>query len=538
MSKQTRQQLSQRPVENPQQGSRQVRQQVAASGIDAVPSYIPQIQDPDLQGFLGGLSQVQPVLLKMMQEGQAQNDQQGTADRLGGVQTQKDEPSYAQAYFRTDGVVKGQEDASLLLQRYNTEFDKDKGDLEGWLAEQYGSRLKGIQDKDYIEGYSRAITPALADIRKQHTDYHRKAVETRVESNAMQLLTGGVRSYLTTGEQALPDGYISSVRDYIGKNLGVSPKRFDELLFETVRTLGDEGQIDAYEVLKKDHPDGTPGLYNDPSWRHKIDQAAAHSMTVANTRAQRDRDERQNKALYPVFAEEDPKKAQAMFSDLKRGGLFSRADDLIKWEKLIYEKVDGKPDAGQLEKEGTLLSKVYQGGVSYRDILDAQAHGDITSSQRKYLLSESRRVQQENRTLAQAAGREEAAIYKSREFKDAEDFLKGMLRPRQKDAMDFDSERFLFDNAQLAQAHRELGRAAAGKKPEEVGAVVDEITKRYMKRRQDKDAGYTQDQQARVGSGQIPFKNLAEAQDAARKGLLSPAEFRTYIDYFKDQNAR
>lgn len=66
----------------------------------------------------------------------------------------------------------------------------------------------------------------------------RQAAEGRVESNAVQMLTGGLKSYLTSGDGSVPAEYISSVRDYLGKNLGVSSQRFDELTFEAAKSLG------------------------------------------------------------------------------------------------------------------------------------------------------------------------------------------------------------------------------------------------------------------------------------------------------------
>lgn len=536
MPRQERTQISYRPTVDARQGGRQVRSQVAPGATDSVGprSYYHHQSDPTLQGFLAGLGQVQPSISRMMQEQAQAASEQAKVDRLGGAGPQSEEAAYTSSYFHTDGLVRGQNDASSLIQSYTTEFDKDAGDLEGWLSEKYSGTLKGITDQDYIRGYNKALAPALADIRKAHTDHHRKAVEGRVESNAMQLLSGGLRAYLVNGKQAVPPEYITGIRDYMGKNLGVSSQRFDELLFESARSLGEQGYMDAFELLKQDHPDGSPGLYHSPAWRSKIEAAEAHATNVAHTRAQRDRDQRQNEMLLPVFMEEDPKRAQELFTDLRKSGLFTRADDLIKWEKLVTEKVDGKPSLAQLTNEGELLTKAYQGGITYRDILSAEARGDITSSQRKYLLSERRRVDTENRTIDAQRTKDEAAIYKTREFKDAEEFLKRILKPRPKDASDIFGNGSEFDNANLAQAHRELGRAVAGRKPEEIGAVVDEITSRYKKRQE----GYTKDQQDRVGKGDIPFKTLAEAVEAAKKGLLSPDEYRIYIDYFKGNNVR
>ncbi|WP_150430206.1 hypothetical protein [Dechloromonas sp. CZR5] len=147
-----------------------------------------------------------------------------------------------------------------------------KGDLEGWLRDTYQTTLKGITDEHYLQGYQKGITPAFQAIRGAHLEYQKKAVETRVESNAMQLIDNGVRAYVSQGQE-IPQGYVEAIQSHVGANLGVSQQRFGELLFETVKRVGDEGHYDAYDVLKRDRPDGSPGMYYDPKWKDQIDKA-------------------------------------------------------------------------------------------------------------------------------------------------------------------------------------------------------------------------------------------------------------------------
>lgn len=524
------------PQAGNQAGPRQVRSQVFQGPADNLPSYIPPMRDPDADALLQGLSQFQPKLAEWAKQKEGEAEDRGSVDRMAGREQQESGAAYARAYFATDGLVKGQEDGANLMTRYNTEFDKDKGDLEGWLQENYQTRLQGVQDEHYLDGYQKGVVPAFQAIRKAHIDYQREAVETRVKSNAKQLLLNGVRAYVTQN-QPVPEGYIASIQDYMGKNLGVSSQQFGELLFDSVRQVGDEGHFEAYDLLKKDRPDGSPGIYYDPAFTKQIDQAQAHSYNVSEQRAHAERDKRQNVALYDVFAEEDPIKAQVKYDQIKKAGLFTRADDLIKWDKLMLEKSDGKPDVRQLEREGTLLASVYQGKLSYRDILKENSAGDITSGQRKYLLGEIRRVQNENQQAAAAAGKAEEAIYKTMEFRAADEFLQTTLAKRPRDLLDLPGQRSMeFDQQQLAQARLELVRAAKGKNSTEVQPLVEEITSRYMKRRE----GYDREQQKEVAAGRTPFKSLQEVMEAGRKGTLSPDEYRAYSNYFKSktQNAR
>lgn len=407
-----------------------------------------------------------------------------------------------------------------------------KGDLEGWLRDTYQTTLKGITDEHYLQGYQKGITPAFQAIRGAHLEYQKKAVETRVESNAMQLIDNGVRAYVSQGQE-IPQGYVEAIQSHVGANLGVSQQRFGELLFETVKRVGDEGHYDAYDVLKRDRPDGSPGMYYDPKWKDQIDKAEERSFNTSLVHAQKAREQRYNTALYDVFLEEDPKKAQAMFQQMKSSNLFKGdTEGLIKWEKLLTEKVDGKPNTTQLDNEVKLLGNIYEGKASVNDILNKASTRDVTQGQMKYLLGEARRVKHDNATLAAAAGKADEAIFKTRDYQDAKDFVGSMLAPRPRDPSNFQGQQAIeFDRANAAQAQREFFTGLKGKTPAEIQPWAEDVVKRYKARQKD----YTDPQQQAVAENRIPFRSLQEVRDAGAKGLLSVAEMRRYHEHFKAQ---
>ena len=527
------------PTMNQQTGGRQVHARVSASAADNVPNYIPPMRDPDADAFLQGLGMMNAKLLEWNDQAKQEDANQAVLDRQSGKDAQKDTASYKANYFATDGFIRAQEDGTALLAKYNTEFDKDKGDLEGWLQENYQSRVGGVPDEHYRAAYQKGMTPAFQAIREAHLGYQKKAVETRVESNAMQLMDNGIRAYTSQG-QPIPMSYLSAIQEHVGTNLGVSQQRFGELLFASVKKVGDEGHYDAYDVLKQDRPDGSPGMYYDPAWKDKIDAAQAHSFTTSQVMAQKVREQRYNTALYDVFLEEDPKKAQQMFREMKQQNLFKGdTEGLLKWEKLMNEKVDGKPDGNQLDYEIKMLAKIYEGRVKPSEILDARGKAQLTSSQGKYLLSEARRVENERAQLAAQAGKAEEAIYKTKDYNDAKDFLEKMVAPRPKDPFKFDGNAAReqeFDRMNAAQAQREFFTGLRGKTPADIQPFVEDVAKRYKTRQKE----FSSDQQQAVTEQRVPFKSLQEVIAAGRKGTLSPAEYRDYSNYFKqkDQNVR
>lgn len=529
-----RQQITKRPTGGDE--PRAIRAQVAATATDALPAYLPNMADPSLEGLVRGLSTFNPMLQKMADEEKDKANQQGAMDRLGSQDKQGSTVAYEHGFYHMDGLIKGQQDATGLRQSYDTEFDKDGGDLEGFIRDKYGNLTKGFgEDDSFIQGYNKSLGPILADIRKDHGEYRKKAVETRIESNAMQLLDNGLRAYPNMGQE-VPVEYVEEIRGYLGKTFGVTSARFDQLLFESVKRLGDEGNFAVYDMLKKEKPDGSPGMYYDPAWKTKIDSAQVHAQNAflekqnkAEAALRKQREEKQETALYDVFLESDPKVATSRFDDLVKTGLFTRAGDLIKWRKLLEEHVDGKPNISQMEVETSLLTSIYRGGASQRDILSAH----LTRSQRQYLLSEHRRVAHENRTLSAQQQQAERAIFKSPEYKSGVDYIKGSLvaTASSLDPMGVGTS---FDRQQRAAAELEFTRRASiTENPADLHAVRDDIVGRYLKRRKE----MADVQKELPGAGQLRYSTPAEAAKAAKGGLMTVEELATHLNFFKAQRA-
>lgn len=529
MPRETTQRLTPRAV--PQVAPPQaVNAKAAATATDALPAYIPQQRDPTLQGLLEGLSSISPAIMNKLQEVKEDEAGKAVTDRLGGVEAQSDSANYQYHYLHTDGLVKGQQDATSLWSSYQTEFDKDGGNLEQFLADKYKEQMNGAKDGPFLRGYNKPVADMLENIRKTHLDYQRKTVETRAESNTMQLMDNVVGAFVRQ-DTPIPEDYLENLEKTTGKHLGVSQQRFQELLFETVKRAGDEGHFTAFDLLKKPRSDGSPGLYYDPKWKEKIDAAELHSYNVLETSSEKDRAKRYNEALYPVFETEDLKEATHLFKALKEDNLFKGdAEALIKWERLLVEKVDGKPDITQMTNEGEIHRKVLTGGITYTQILDEEARGRITSSQRKDMFRELRRVQTENRQIAAQEGKAEEAIYKTKEFGSAMDYVEGVLRPRPRDTSGLSGQADVeFDHMQLAQARREFFTKSKGKSPADLQDLADDVAGRYLKRRQSQaQGGMTDKQKEAVTQGKVPYKTLQELR--ANAHLHSTAELRQFMN--------
>lgn len=512
-----------------------VQTQVHARPVDFIPASKP--YDSELDGLIKGLQSFQPALEKYAERVDETDRVAGEADRLAGTPLDNDQSrAYIGGYNSMDGAVKGMADANALATAYQSEFNKDlpPAELDKFLSDKRTKQVAGVQDNTYMASYNKAVAPVLQKLRTDHLDYTRTQVVQRAEGNATALLDTGVRSSLQAGAE-VPEESLTDIRSKLAA-MGIGEGRFNELLFDTVRKIGTEtGSEKVFDVFKRPRQDGSQGLYFAPEWKAKIDQAQIQASQAffenarkADALAQRDRDNRQEEALFSVFLEDDPKKASSMFREHVQRGLFTRASDLIKWEKHLTEKVDGRPNLVQLERETGLLASVYQGSTSVRQIIN---DGGITSGQRKFLLGELRKTQHENRTASAAESAAGKAIYKTPEFKSGDDYIEQVLRPNTS-SIDPYGQGTEFERQQRATARLEFTqRAATAKHPSELNAIREEIVERYQKRRKDfagKDRG-------NFGAGLLRYTSPKEAADAARRGEVGPEELAVHLRYFKEQ---
>jgi len=495
----------------------------------------------DLDGLLNGLSSFNAGLkdyadAKDVIDDKSRQDGKHSAARGEDVDKARGE-AFVNGYMTLKGSIEGERDKADILQKYDTTFDKENGDLEGFIKSYAADKMKGVPQGAFTAGHQETFSPALLKLRKDHKEYQTKRVVADVESNAVELLTGGIGAYVSAG-QPVPQEYRDSIKGYLGANLGVSEARYQDLEFAAVKRLGDEGNFGIYDMFKRPQADGAAGLYFDPAWKEKIDQAQLHATNVflsrqgaAEKAARAAREDAQDVAMLEVFNAEDPKEATRMFEQHRAAGLFTRASELVKYEKLLTEKVDGKPSINQLDTEMGLLPRALEGNLPLKTILGA----DITRGQKMGLIAKNKAAVDEARRLAatnaNAAAARENSVFNDPLYRGAKDYLSTVLRPRPANDMDFMQVGTPFDRNIQARAEIDYVNAMKTRRPDEATAVAMEIADRYQKQRNN----FSPSQRANVAAGSVPFNNIGEAIAAARAGQITPAELNSYTDHFGSQ---
>lgn len=507
--------------------------------------------DGGAQSLIDGLRSINPALEQWATKESKDAYNQGVTDRNAGKALAEGfQPSpYVRGFMTMDGAVKGQQDASQLMQDYQTKFDKDSGNLDEFIAQEIGGKTSGITDQSFIDGYGQALNPAIQKLRGAHLQYQQQQVVGRVESNAMQLMDGAIRGFVDNGQPVPPD-YMDGLKKTLTDNMGVDNARFQDLLFATVKNIGDAGNPAVYDMLKHDKADGSPGMYYDPAWKEKIDMAQQHATNVflanqksADEAMKKAREESLDKAMAPILlkATTDPTEAMKDFDTLKLSGAFDHASDVLKWQTAIGQMVDGAPTPEQVTNAAMLESRVLKGQASSREVLDAVTSHTITGGQMQWLMGQVHQVSTDNR-LATAQERQAAAAelkarklpFEYPQYQTASGYLKRLLTPRPNTLGGMSGGQVEFDRGEQASALAELDRRVSSGKhtPEEYQGIADEIAKAHMARRKlymegsmNPTFGISGDA-ASLAHGQLPYNTPQDLLKALQSGLITPWEAR------------
>lgn len=520
--------------------SKTPRTQVTAQRVGMGP--MPQATG-ELDSLLQSLSKFNTGLLKHIEQKATEEVEAGmAAKKAGNTGTGDESDSWKRGYIIMEGRARGMEDAEAgLAADYETKFDKDGGNIEAFISTQFAERTKGLQDEEYLKGYTQTFGVAAQKLREHHAQAQLGHIADRHDAHILGEIDKTVRSYT---DQGLPISLMSfePLKQQLKSNMKVDYATFNERLFEAVRTVGDEGNPGVYAMFTRENEDGTygeknadgtPGMFNSPKWRDKIASAEAKATAVLISRdnqayemAARQRSESQDSALYSAFEKlyaGDTVGAGRDFATHVESGLFSRASDIVKWTEM-FRKVDNRELRGDEQVAMTeTLTGIYTGRVALRDILNA----GLPPAQTRQLLTEWRTVQQQER---QAAAETRATVdqpFKSHAFKEQEDWLESALKPTH-GILDKATEKDQFMYAAQATAKLELAEHVRANGLKDLRATTVAIMERHKKR----VAAFEADRLDSAAAN-LRYSTLEAAMEAYERHEMSAADAQLHLEYFE-----
>lgn len=532
MPKPTQQAVSKSPLGSLEVQSKPEETKVVARAVDpgTLKGY-----DSSLDATLKGLSMFNGKLSEYVNDQADRDVVEGMKIRADGAPLDGNKGEWIKHGFMVmDGRVKGAQDGASLLQAYQTGFDKDAGNLDQFISKQWSEQTKGLQDKSFLTGYSAAFGSAAQELRKEHSKFQTEQVVAKHESNVLFQIDQQVRSNVERG-QPIDVPKLDTLKGELKQMFGTSGTDWNELLFKSIKRIGDEGNPAVYSIFKEKNTDGTPGMYYIPKWKTHIDAAEIHAQNEYLTKQsrlyeleKRTRDERQDTALYGVFEKlygGDQDGAQADFGKHVSSGLFSRASDIVKWQEM-FRKVEHRELRGDEQTKMTeALTGIYSGKIGIRDILQL----GLPPKETRQLLAEQRVVAQDERKAHAQGFTAENRPFHDHRYKEQDDYLEKQLAPIQDFLGKFTGKNEFITSAR-ATAKLELAEYVKANGLKDIRTKTLEIVERHQKR-----IATQGDDIIDRSAKQLRYSTVGESKAAYERGEMGDADFALHLNYFENR---
>jgi len=220
-----------------------------------------------------------------------------------------------------------------IVQEYEQNFDKDEGNLDEFLKAQWESNKFDDKSDDYMRKFSPLVGKTMESIRGAHGKYIAERTATLNDAEISRLFAGDIQDVTSAGLEYDGTQYESRREGLRIMFPGKTNRQLDELAYQAVlSTMEVTGDTSLVDIFKKPHADRTPGLYEIPKWRDKIDRDVNAVLTAKNTeRAKRDSENEKalkNAAdvierdvlftLADIDSIEDPQEKQDTLNDLSK----------------------------------------------------------------------------------------------------------------------------------------------------------------------------------------------------------------------------
>jgi hypothetical protein len=510
--------------------------QIQGEFASPVDLYVEPEKDANIEGLIKGLGELNPKLnnffYQSARKDRREGKKEGKADFLAGKPLDPNASAFKiEAYQTQKGIVEGTAYGEELYTKWK---GSDAGeDPSGWLDDDISAEIKGNENKSYVQGFAQYAHVTKAKIQGEYNQYVREQISTKVISTATQRLQ---ESFEFNGRRFTVES-IEQGRVAAGA-MGISNSDYNTMLFTVANNSGLNGNFKAYDSLKENRSDGTPGMYHIPSWKDKIDRAiiASEKIFVNATKGEMAAEHAQEKlevdaAIEDIsqlpFEERGPAVAAYLDSDFKFMSNRNHVTALLTKPSM--------DDPGDPEAEREITKDILTGNGGGWDANKIFDKGTGMS------VEEATRV---HNTFV-AAGKRDAegktdavyGIYKQDEFKHLEKQLGKELKPKLgvlEKLTDLQQTNIGIANSMVD----DFFKYAKGKKPEELRSLFAEIRQRGKElQREAKEDNETGEKDFDHSS--IKYRSAAQmlkSQVALEKRgypVLSTFEIENHRKYFK-----
>lgn len=180
---------------------------------------------------------------------------------------------------------------------YDQNFDKEKGNLDDFLKQQWESHPFQDKSQAYLDKFTPLAGKTMEKLRTTQGQFMADLQESKNNAELTRMFAGDIHDVMGSGQDYGVAQYEARRDNLKAQFPGKTNSQLDELAYQAVLdTMQKTGDVSLVKVFKQPHSDKTPGLYEIPKWKAKIDEDV-HKIIAHQNESRRESDIRNEKAL-------------------------------------------------------------------------------------------------------------------------------------------------------------------------------------------------------------------------------------------------
>jgi len=229
-----------------------------------------------------------------------------------------------------------------VLQEYDQSFDKQAGNLDEFLKKQWEENPFKDKSETYLQKFTPLAGKTMEKIRATQGQFKADLQESLNNAELTRMFGHDIDDVMGAGMDYSVTTYEARRDNLKAQFPGKTNSQLDELAYQAVLAkMEATGDTSLANIFKQPHADRTPGLYEIPKWKDKID-ADVHKI-LARKNAARDATEKDNEKALKNAADVIGNQVLFAITDAN-----SFADPTVRAEKLrgINENLRKQSEAG------------------------------------------------------------------------------------------------------------------------------------------------------------------------------------------------
>lgn len=346
------------------------------------------------------LSSIKPALMDYAVEKKAESYSKDintgkTLAQTGGVPTGE---MQQYGYDKVKSINDWTDWQTKVATEYDQSFDKDNGNIDDFLKKQWEAHPFQDKSTTYVDNFTALAGKTMSKLREAQGSYLADKQNNQNNTELSRIFYHDIGDVMGAGKEYTTAAYEARREDLKTHFPGKTNSQLDELAHGAVLQQAQEsGDVTLFNIFKTPHKDGTPGLYEIPAWKQKIDEES-HKIIAQNITARNQMESHNDKLLKETA---DTKERSYLFDLIKAQDTSDPTErskkitDIIAQAQLDSESGIPISDSiiktlmtasmGTDKKEETLYqssnyNKLRLGNPSVSEIAKSVSNGDISQA--------------------------------------------------------------------------------------------------------------------------------------------------------------